>query len=77
MKATIASGTRHKKAPRQPTVAPGSCQRGCDDGGQRVTAVKMASARGPRRCGTSRMAVAADNDQNPPMTILMSALPSI
>ncbi|MNE70443.1 hypothetical protein D3C80_1662340 [compost metagenome] len=76
--AIAATGTTVKKAPRQPMIDP----RNAPSGGATTVAsalplLKIASARGTRCSGTRRMAVATDMDQNPPITIPMSARPTM
>ena len=73
-----ASGTTAKKAPRQPIYWP----RKLPNGAAIVTAsalppLSRPSARGTWDSGTRRMTVAADIDQNPPMTTPTSARPAM
>src|SRR6478736_1490538 len=77
-RATAASGTRQKKAARQPMTAPSQLPRGAARTVARaLPPLKIARARGTWWAGTSRMAVAADMDQNPPITTPMRARPTM
>ncbi|MCP3064181.1 hypothetical protein LXT21_35955 [Myxococcus sp. K38C18041901] len=71
-------GTTAKNAPRQPM----DCPRKLPSGAAMVVASALppfnrASARGTSPSGTSRITVAADKDQKPPMTIPTSARPTM
>lgn len=71
-----ATGTTQKKAPRQPMY----CPRKLPSGAATVVAralppLRMASPRGTSSAGTRRITVAADIDQNPPITMPTNARP--
>ncbi|PAV93630.1 hypothetical protein WR25_03942 [Diploscapter pachys] len=71
-------GNRHRKAPRQPITPPSQLPSGAAiTVANALPPLKIASARGTCAAGTSRMAVAADIDQKPPMTMPISARPAM
>jgi hypothetical protein len=71
-----ATGTTAKKAPRQPTIAPRKLPSGAATTvASALPPLTIASARGTWWSGTSRIAVAADIDQKPPMATPMKARP--
>lgn len=77
-KAMSATGTRQKNAPRQPMAEPRYAPSGAATTvASALPPLKTASARGTWAGGTSRMAVAADMDQNPPTTTPISARPAM
>src|SRR3954471_13418204 len=75
-KASTATGTRQKNAARQPMAAPRKLPSGAAKNVARaLPPLKTARARGTWWAGTNRMAVAADRDQNPPITTPIRARP--
>ncbi len=74
--AMAATGTRQKKAPRQPITPPRKLPSGAATTVARAfPPFRMASARGTWSSGTRRIAVAADIDQKPPMATPIKARP--
>jgi hypothetical protein len=70
------TGTRHRKAPRQPITVPRYAPIGAATTvASALPPLTMASARGTSRLGTMRIAVAADMDQKPPTTTPIRARP--
>ncbi|MNV69931.1 hypothetical protein D3C71_1628660 [compost metagenome] len=74
--ATIATGMTHKNAPRQPISAPRKLPNGAAmTVAKALPPLTIAIARVIWSSGTRRMAVAADNDQKPPIATPISARP--
>lgn len=75
-KASTATGTRPKNAPRHPTSEPTKLPSGAAMTVARaLPPLKIASARGIFAAGTRRIAVAADIDQKPPTDTPTSTRP--
>ena len=78
MLAATATGITHKKAPRQPIKAPRKLPSGAAiTVASALPPLTTAMARAIWSSGTKRMAVAADNDQKPPMATPISARPAM
>ena len=76
--ASAATGTTQKNAPRQPISEPRKLPAGAAmTVASAFPPLTMASARDTCSGGTRRMAVAADNDQKPPMAMPIKARPNM
>ena len=76
--AATATGTTQKNAPRHPIRLPTKLPSGAASTvASALPPLMTASALGTAWLGTSRMAIAADIDQNPPMAIPSSARPAM
>ena len=74
--ATTAMGSSDRNAPRQPIRAPRKLPRGAATTvASALPPLTTAMARVICSCGTRRMAVAADKDQNPPIATPITARP--